>query len=383
MGSSQQSSGPDFTSFGKIPVQRVCKNVLNAHKEDEKKKLNDCMEFYLQICSQAMVRAEPLIVEKEDVCRGIVQVVSELGITKLIMGKRSKKSNMQVTGKAGYVIRHAINSCEISIICKGKLIAAREGSVLDNGRSMAFQSNFQRHLAASIETRAHFPVQSRLETTPSSINLEFHEYPLEDIKATTGNFCNHSKLGGGGSGTVYKGKIGHATVTVKIVGEDSFQGRQEFQREIDILRDIRHPNLVKVIGACFEDGCILYEYMTNGSLADRLSCKDSTPSLPWYARIRIATDVCSGLQFLHSLDPDPIVHHDLKPENILLDQNYVGKISDFGLSRRLHRDVHKESEPKGTFPYMDPEYLRSGEYSTKSDVYSLGIIFLQLLTGNQ
>ncbi|GLJ23542.1 hypothetical protein SUGI_0446040 [Cryptomeria japonica] len=594
---------------GNIPVKQVSMSMVNEHKEGEEKKLKDCMELYKQFCSRSKVEARPLIVERADVSRGIVEMVLELGIRKLIMGtslpgSAKSKKKMQVTGKAGYVLSHAINSCEISIVCKGTLVAAREGSVTDNedfARSFSLQPKLQPDLAASVKTpgnlsaageenqsrfeasmditpviselfssiqveenrqidgdETHNNVQlrealevaenarremhretvrrqnsereveketvrrknaerelikeivrrknaereveketvrrkkaeaaemqslrklrasetgledaksvskmkeencqeltrrlkeveeelqamidkgislatqvaefshehdqavqeleaaeqklmvvemqnyhilkekeeeikqlqellhstSRLETpSSSSNNLEFREYSMEDIKAATGNFCNHTKLGGGGNGTVYKGQIGQATVAVKMVCKDSLQGRQEFQREIDILRDIRHPNLVTVVGACFKHGCILYEYMTNGSLADRLSCKDATPPLPWHTRIRIAADICSGLQYLHNLKPDPIVHHDLKPENILLDKNHVGKIGDFGQARRLSRDVQKESELKGTYLYMDPEYQSNGEYTTKSEVYSFGMILLQLLTG--
>ncbi|XP_059075449.1 U-box domain-containing protein 33-like [Cryptomeria japonica] len=594
---------------GNIPVNQVSMSMVNEHKEGEEKKLKDCMELYKQFCSRSKVEARPLIVERADVSRGIVEMVLELGIRKLIMGtslpgSAKSKKKMQVTGKAGYVLSHAINSCEISIVCKGTLVAAREGSVTDNedfARSFSLQPKLQPDLAASVKTpgnlsaageenqsrfeasmditpviselfssiqveenrqidgdETHNNVQlrealevaenarremhretvrrqnsereveketvrrknaerelkkeivrrknaereveketvrrkepeaaemqslrklrasetgledaksvskmkeencqeltrrlkeveeelqamidkgislatqvaefshehdqavqeleaaeqklmvvemqnyhilkekeeeikqlqellhstSRLETTSSSSNnLEFREYSLEDIKAATGNYCNHTKLGGGGYGTVYKGQIGQATVAVKMVCKDSLQGRQEFQREIDILRDIRHPNLVTVVGACFELGCILYEYMTNGSLADRLSCKDATPPLSWHTRIRIAAEICSGLQYLHSLKPGPIVHHDLKPENILLDKNHVGKIGDFGQARRLSRDVQKESELKGTYLYMDPEYQSNGEYTTKSEVYSFGMILLQLLTG--
>ncbi|GLJ23554.1 hypothetical protein SUGI_0446230 [Cryptomeria japonica] len=125
--------------FGKIPLNRVCKSVVDAHVEDEKRKLNDCMEFYLQICSQAKVKAKALIVMRADVRRGIVEMVSEQVIRKLIMGTSSaggaeSKRKMQRAGKAGYVLMHAINSCDISIVCKGKLLAVRERSFVDNGQ---------------------------------------------------------------------------------------------------------------------------------------------------------------------------------------------------------------------------------------------------------
>ncbi|XP_057834966.2 U-box domain-containing protein 70-like [Cryptomeria japonica] len=224
----------------------------------------------------------------------------------------------------------------------------------------------------------------RVETpisSSSSNNLEFREYSFEEIKAATCDFSDNFKLGEGGYGDVYRGKIKQTAVAVKILRENGLQGRQEFQSEIDNFKEIRHPHLIGIVGTCSERGCIIYEYMSNGSLADHLSGKDAFPPLPWNARFRIAAEVCSALQYLHSLRPDPIVHGNLKPQNILLDENYRSKISDFGLSRLLPKDLHSESEPKGTSLYMDPEYLTSGEYSTKSDVYSLGIVLSELLAG--
>ncbi|GLJ23569.1 hypothetical protein SUGI_0446470 [Cryptomeria japonica] len=218
-------------------------------------------------------------------------------------------------------------------------------------------------------------------SSSSSNNLEFSEYSCEEIKAANFDFSDNFKLGEGDYGNLYRGKIRQTIVAVKILKETAFQGRQDFQTGIDILKVVRHPHLIRIVGDCSERGCILYEYMSNGCLADHLSCKNAFPPLPWYARFRIAAEVCSALQYLHSFMPDPIFHGYLKPHNILLDENYVCKLSDFGLFRLLSKDVHSESEPKGAFFNMDPEYLRSGEYSTKSDVYSLGIVLLELLTG--
>ncbi|XP_059075464.1 U-box domain-containing protein 33-like [Cryptomeria japonica] len=211
---------------------------------------------------------------------------------------------------------------------------------------------------------------------------ERQEARREEIKAATCDFSNDFKLGEKDYGIMYRGEIRQIAVAVKILKENGFQFRRDFESEIDIFKDIRHPHLIRIVGACSEQDCIIYEYMSNGSLADHLSCKDASPPLPFYTRFRIAAGVCSALQYLHSFRPDPIIHGDLKPQNIFLDENYVSKISDFGLySRLLPRDLYSESEPKGTFSYMDPVYLKNAKYSTKSDVYSLGIVILQLLTG--
>lgn len=131
---------------------------------------------------------------------------------------------------------------------------------------------------------------------------------------------------------------------------------------------------------------LVYEFLPNGSLEDRLTCVENTLVLTWQARIRIAAEICSALVFLHSRKPLSIVHGDLKPANILLDANLVGKLGDFGICRLLIQSIdsttlyHCTRQPRGTFAYMAPELLSSGEITTKSDVYSLGIILLRLLT---
>lgn len=152
---------------------------------------------------------------------------------------------------------------------------------------------------------------------------------------------------------------------------------------------MRHPNLVTLVGACPEAWTLIYEYLPNGSLEDRLSCRDNSPPLCWQTRICIAAELCSVLVFLHSCKPHSIVHGDLKPSNILLDANFVSKLSDFGICRLLSQNEFTSNyttpccrtDPKGTFAYMDPEFLATGELTPKSDVYSFGIILLRLLTG--
>ena len=154
------------------------------------------------------------------------------------------------------------------------------------------------------------------------------------------------------------------------------------------MSKIRHPHLVLLLGACPERGCLVYEYMDNGSLDDRLMQVNDTPAIPWFERFRIALEVASALVFLHKSKPRPIIHRDLKPGNILLDHNFVSKLGDVGLSTMVNQDdaaskltVFKKTSPVGTLCYIDPEYQRTGIISPKSDVYSLGIVILQLITG--
>lgn len=156
--------------------------------------------------------------------------------------------------------------------------------------------------------------------------------------------------------------------------------------QVEVLSCIRHPNMVLLLGACPEYGCLVYEYMANGSLEDRLFRRGNTPVLPWQLRFRIAAEIGTGLLFLHQTKPEPLVHRDLKPANILLDRNYVSKISDVGLARLVPSSVadsvtqYRMTSTAGTFCYIDPEYQQTGMLGIKSDIYSLGVMLLQIIT---
>ncbi|KAG4925576.1 hypothetical protein JHK87_051116 [Glycine soja] len=227
------------------------------------------------------------------------------------------------------------------------------------------------------------------EASGTNVPQLFSEFSFSEIKEATSNFNPSSKIGEGGYGSIFKGVLRHTEVAIKMLNSDSMQGPLEFQQEVDVLSKLRHPNLITLIGACPDSWALVYEYLPNGSLEDRLACKNNTPPLSWQARIRIAAELCSALIFLHSSKPHSVVHGDLKPSNILLDANLISKLSDFGICRILSNCESSSSnttefwrtDPKGTFVYMDPEFLASGELTPKSDVYSFGIILLRLLTG--
>lgn len=144
--------------------------------------------------------------------------------------------------------------------------------------------------------------------------------------------------------------------------------------------------MVLLLGACPEYGCLVYEFMENGSLEDRLFCRGNSQPLSWRKRFEIAAEIATALSFLHQAKPEPLVHRDLKPANILLDRNYVSKISDVGLARLVPASVannvtqYHMTSAAGTFCYIDPEYQQTGKLTTKSDIYSLGIMLLQIIT---
>ncbi|KAL9253993.1 U-box domain-containing protein, partial [Drosera capensis] len=188
--------------------------------------------------------------------------------------------------------------------------------------------------------------------------ISYRRYTIEEIEAATEFFAQTRKIGEGGYGPVYKCYLDHTPVAIKVLRPDAAQGRSQFQQEdafisglifskpapiemtlwfmtlqVEVLSCIRHPNMVLLLGACPEYGCLVYEYMHNGSLEDRLFCRGGTPPLSWQHRFRIAAEICTALLFLHQTKPEPLVHRDLKPGNILLDRNLVSKISDVGLAR--------------------------------------------------
>ncbi|KAL6137795.1 hypothetical protein ACLB2K_063084 [Fragaria x ananassa] len=220
-----------------------------------------------------------------------------------------------------------------------------------------------------------------------AFDVRYRKYSIEEIEAATNEFSGSLKIGEGGYGPVYKGELDHTSVAIKVLRPDAAHGKSQFKREVEVLSCIRHPNMVLLLGACPEYGCLVYEYMANGSLEDRLSRKGNTPVIPWQLRFRIAAEIATGLLFLHQSKPEPLVHRDLKPGNILLDHNHVSKISDVGLARLVPPSVadsvtqYYMTSTAGTFCYIDPEYQQTGMLGTKSDIYSLGVMLLQIITG--
>ncbi|KAK6284350.1 hypothetical protein POUND7_003302 [Theobroma cacao] len=214
----------------------------------------------------------------------------------------------------------------------------------------------------------------------------YRKYTIDEIEAATGYFASSHKIGEGGYGPVFRATLDHTAVAIKVLRPGISQGQKQFQQEVEVLSCMRHPHMVLLIGACPEYGCLVYEYMENGSLEDRLFRKDNTPSIPWKTRFRIAAEIATGLLFLHQTKPEPLVHRDLKPANILLDRNYVSKISDVGLARLVPQSFadnatdYRLTAARGTFCYIDPEYQQTGMLGVKSDLYSFGVVLLQLIT---
>ncbi|XP_051131551.1 U-box domain-containing protein 35-like isoform X2 [Andrographis paniculata] len=228
--------------------------------------------------------------------------------------------------------------------------------------------------------------RKKLQDRLSHTDMRLRRYAIEEIEIATEHFSDSRKIGEGGYGPVYKCYLDHTPVAVKVLRPDAAQGRAQFQQEVEVLSCIRHPNMVLLLGACPEYGCLVYEYMANGSLDDLLFRRGNTPVLSWQLRFRIAAEIATGLLFLHQTKPEPLVHRDLKPGNILLDRNFVSKISDVGLARLVPPSVaddvtqYRMTSAAGTFCYIDPEYQQTGMLGIKSDVYSFGVMLLQIIT---
>ncbi|XP_022771551.1 U-box domain-containing protein 35 isoform X2 [Durio zibethinus] len=228
--------------------------------------------------------------------------------------------------------------------------------------------------------------KEKLENALTGYVQRYQKFTWEEIVSATSSFSEDLRIGMGAYGTVYKCMFHHTAAAVKVLHTKENGRSKQFQQELEILSKIRHPHLLLLLGACPEHGCLVYEYMENGSLEDRLLRKNNTPPIPWFERYRIAWEVASALVFLHNSKPEPIIHRDLKPANILLDHNFVSKIGDVGLSMMLSAapsstsTMYKDTGPVGTLCYIDPEYQRTGLISPKSDVYAFGMVILQLLT---
>ncbi|KAJ6952824.1 receptor-like serine/threonine-protein kinase SD1-8 [Populus alba x Populus x berolinensis] len=218
-------------------------------------------------------------------------------------------------------------------------------------------------------------------------DTELNIFSLNRIQAATNDFSEDNKLGEGGFGTVYKGDLAIQEVAIKRLSKKSGQGLEEFMNESKLISKLQHTNLVRLLGCCAEgeERILVYEYMRNRSLDKFLFDPSEKANLNWSKRFPIIEGIAQGLLYLHKYSRLKVIHRDLKASNILLDDAMNPKISDFGLARMFGSD-QTEADTKrvvGTYGYMSPEYAQYGKFSEKSDIFSFGVLLLEIVTGKR
>ncbi|XP_050288911.1 G-type lectin S-receptor-like serine/threonine-protein kinase At1g11330 [Quercus robur] len=213
-------------------------------------------------------------------------------------------------------------------------------------------------------------------------------FNLEKLASATNNFHLSNKLGQGGFGPVYRGELSNGQeIAVKRLSKASGQGLQEFMNEVIVISKLQHRNLVRLLGCCVEgdEKMLIYEYMLNKSLDAFLFDPNKEKLLDWKKRFNIIEGIGRGLLYLHRDSRLRIIHRDLKASNILLDKELNPKISDFGLARIFggNEDQANTNRVVGTYGYMSPEYAMEGRFSEKSDVFSFGVLLLEIISGRR
>ncbi|KAF4399352.1 hypothetical protein G4B88_022435 [Cannabis sativa] len=249
----------------------------------------------------------------------------------------------------------------------------------------------QRLSLSDLSNSSMVSLMSDLSSTLFGSNI--HIFTHKELKNITYNFSKTNFLGEGGFGQVYKGFIDDKvrpglkaqSVAVKVLDLDGKQGHREWLAEVIFLGQLKHPHLVNLIGYCCEDEhrLIVYEFMPRGSLENHIF-KGYSGALPWLTRIKIAIGAAKGLSFLHE-EEKPVIYRDFKASNILLDSDFTAKLSDFGLAIDGPQgdETHISTRVMGTEGYAAPEYIMTGHVTAMSDVFSYGVVLLELLTGRR
>ncbi|CAN0918541.1 U-box domain-containing protein 52 [Linum grandiflorum] len=351
------SSSNNSTSSPRDSTSSQSTRELEAEMRRLRLELKQTMNMYSTACKEALTAKKK---------------AEELNELKLEEARRAEQARIAEE-----------STLAIIEIEKAKCKAAMEAA--EKAQKLA-EMEAQKRKFAEMKAKKEADAKNRALNALTKNDVRYRKYTIEEIEAATEKFKQSFKIGEGGYGPVYKGRLDHTPVAIKVLRPDAAQGKKQFQQEVEVLSCIRHPHLVLLLGACPEYGCLVYEYLENGSLEDRLLRKDNTHPIPWRKRFDIAAEIATGLLFLHQAKPEPLVHRDLKPANILLDRNYVSKISDVGLARLVPPSVadsvtqYYMTSAAGTFCYIDPEYQQTGMLTTRSDVYSLGIMLLQIVT---
>ena len=293
-----------------------------------------------------------------------------------------------VEGSAARAVEDSVNVNET--VRYDRVFDTYESGGTGGGRDV-YNQNEMLTAVKEVETAVH-PDRNKPDDRAEN-TITIRQYTYNELSALTDNWNGQpiseggQLLGSGGYATVYLAKPPdqRRMAVKKLQNKDNSQ--KQFFNEMKTLAEFVHPNIVPLFGVCQEspDLCIVYEYMENGSLEDRLECKDKTPPLTSGQRCRIAKGIAQGLNFLHTKNQTPFVHRDIKSANILLDYDFSAKIGDCGLARRGPADTGKTHTKTttviGTAAYCAPEYFQN-EISVKIDAYSFGMVLYELLTGS-
>ncbi|KAJ6792636.1 receptor-like serine/threonine-protein kinase ALE2 [Iris pallida] len=262
----------------------------------------------------------------------------------------------------------------------------REVGKAPAGVGSAFTSSFTRKngVRSTKSTSVSISVVPTLPTCPSSVKT----FSISELEKATDKFSSRKVLGEGGFGRVYLGVLEDGSeVAIKLLTREGHNGDREFIAEVEMLSRLHHRNLVKLVGICIEGRkrCLVYELIRNGSVESHLHGADKIKApLDWDTRMKIALGAARGLAYLHEDSNPRVIHRDFKASNVLLEEDFTPKVSDFGLAREASEGIYQISTRfMGTFGYVAPEYAMTGHLLVKSDVYSYGVVLLELLSGRK
>uniref|UniRef100_A0ACD5XJC5 Uncharacterized protein n=1 Tax=Avena sativa TaxID=4498 RepID=A0ACD5XJC5_AVESA len=271
----------------------------------------------------------------------------------------------------------------------GSCVSCEKGAVGERKKDPAErQSQIAPTASPSEMSRSEVSKGGEHTTFISNHGLRSPSLTYEELDVATERFAQEHFLGKGGFGEVYKGVLDGNHVAIKILNPKGMQGTREFFTEVMVLNRLDHPNLVKLVGYCAEwaQKLLVYEYMPLGSLETHLfDLPPDKKPLDWNTRMKILAGAAQGLQHLHVNTDPPIINRDVKCSNILLGEGYHPKLSDFGLAKLgpTGDDTHVSTRVMGTPGYCAPEYLESGQLTLRSDIYSFGVVILEVITGRR
>ncbi|XP_073223787.1 probable serine/threonine-protein kinase PBL7 [Cicer arietinum] len=268
------------------------------------------------------------------------------------------------------------------------------GTSKDDSESRVLHDKTNRLMASTIMSFDSSPdvkggclYGGNLSRTPTPKFRGVQVFTYRELEVGTDGFDEANVIGNEANGLMYKGILSDGTLAaIKLLHSEGKQGERAFRIEVDLLSQLCSPYLVELLGYCADQHhrLLIFEYMPNGTLQHHLhSHKDQTQLLDWWTRMRIALDCARALEFLHEHAISPVIHRDFKSYNVLLDQNFRAKVSDFGLAKMGSEKKNGQVSTRvlGTTGYLAPEYASTGKLTTKSDVYSYGVVLLELLTG--